>query len=275
MNKKEQKFVETVWEYYERHGRRSLPWRKTKNPYRILVSEVMLQQTQVDRVIPKYEAFLVRFPTISVLADATLGDVLRMWQGLGYNRRARMLHECAKKVCNEHRGKFPKTHAELLKLPGIGHYTAGAVLAFAYNTPVPIIETNIRSVYIHHFYNDDTDVSDVEISALVARTLDSQCIREWYYALMDYGVYIKKTFGNPNSKSKHYTKQSSFAGSDRQIRGAILRILSTDELSRTEFHKKLPFDILRIDAQLEKLEGEGMILKQKKKRATQSVYTLP
>lgn len=272
MTRKEQKFVDTVWEYYERHGRRSLPWRKTKNPYRILVSEIMLQQTQVDRVLPKYAEFLKQFPTIKSLAEAPLGDVLRAWQGLGYNRRARMLHECAKTVCTERKGKFPRTHAELIKLPGVGHYTAGAVLAFVYNIPTPIIETNVRSVVIHHFFNDDTDVRDSEILKIVESTLDRERVREWYYALMDYGVYIKKEFGNPNSRSKHYAKQSTFKGSDRQIRGAIIRELTVREESRLSLHKKLPFEIDRIDAQLEKLEREGMV--QKKKRNTK-VYALP
>jgi A/G-specific adenine glycosylase len=271
MNKKEKMFIQTVWEHYERHGRRSLPWRKTKNPYRILVSEVMLQQTQVDRVIPKYHAFLKQFPTVAVLAEASLGDVLRVWQGLGYNRRARMLHECAKKVRGAYKGKFPKTHAELMRLPGIGHYTAGAVLAFAYGVPVPIIETNIRSVYIHHFHNDDFEVSDKEVMTCVEKTLDHERVRDWYYALMDYGVYIKKEFGNPNNRSKHYVKQSTFKGSDRQIRGAILRTLTTGEASRQSLHTLLSaFDFQRIDEQLEKLEREGMIQQKKK-----GIYSLP
>lgn len=155
----EKKFVKTVWEHYQRHGRRSLPWRRTKNPYYILVSEIMLQQTQVDRVIPKYTSFLKQF-TVKRLSEASLGDVLREWQGLGYNRRAKLLHQCAIQIGNEYKGKFPKTHAELMKLPGIGHYTAGAIMAFAYNSPVPIIETNIRTVFIHHFFHDATDISD-------------------------------------------------------------------------------------------------------------------
>jgi len=272
MTKKEQKFVNVVWEYYKRHGRRSLPWRKTKNPYRILISEVMLQQTQVERVIPRYAAFLAQFPTVSTLAKASLGEVLRAWQGLGYNRRARMLHECAKRIMKDYNGKFPRRHAELIMLPGIGHYTAGAVLAFAYNISNPVIETNIRSVYIHHFFNDDTDVSDREILQYVEKTLDTENVREWYWALMDYGVYIKKEFGNPNSKSKHYIKQSAFKGSDRQIRGAILRALSSKKESRLSLHKLLSgFDMQRIDEQLEKLEREGMIQKHTKA----SVYSLP
>lgn len=249
-----------------------MPWRKTRDPYRILVSEIMLQQTQVDRVLPKYQKFLERFPTIHSLAEAPLGDVLRVWQGLGYNRRARMLHECAKRIVTDHRGRFPKTHAELVALPGIGHYTAGAILAFAYGIPVAVVETNIRSVFIHHFFSDDTDVTDKEVMRLVERTMDPGRIRDWYYALMDYGVHIKKAHGNPNSRSKHYARQSAFKGSDRQIRGAILRSLAEKDAMRKDLHTQLPFEMDRIDAQLEKLEREGMI--QKKKRNTK-VYTLP
>lgn len=261
MNTKEKKFIQEVWDYYNRHGRRSLPWRKTKNPYHILVSEIMLQQTQVDRVITKYKSFLKRFPTLKKLSEATLGEVLIEWQGLGYNRRAKMLHECAKKITSEYKGKFPKTHTELLKLPGIGSYTAGAVMAFAHNEAVPIIETNIRTVVLHHFFNDATDVTDKDILKIVSRTLDTDNPREWYYALMDYGAYIKKEFGNPNSRSKHYTKQSTFAGSDRQIRGAILKLLTEGNATRAQFLKKLSFEDIRIDAQIQKLCREAMIEK--------------
>lgn len=269
MNIRERKFVETVWEYYRRHGRQGLPWRRTRNPYRILVSEIMLQQTQVDRVVPKYRDFLKQFPTFAVLAQASLGDVLRAWQGLGYNRRAKMLHECAKVVVEKFRGLTPKSHAELMSLPGIGPYTAGAVMAFAYNVPIPIIETNIRSVYLHHFFHDDTDVPDTEILRMIMRTLDHENSREWYYALMDYGVYVKKTFGNPNSKSKHYTKQSTFKGSDRQIRGAVIRLLTTGPQPRTAIIQTLKFEDIRIDAQLEKLKGEHLVMEKRGK------YMLP
>ena len=203
VTKKEQRFIETVWEYYERHGRRSLPWRRTKNPYCILVSEVMLQQTQVERVVPYYASFLKRFPSLAKLANASLGDVLRAWQGLGYNRRAKMLHACAQTVVHTYRGKFPRTQSELMKLPGIGHYTAGAVMAFAFDECAPIIETNIRTVYIHHFFHDEIDIPDSKIVQLTVRTLDKENPREWYYALMDYGAFLKKTVGNQNVRSKH------------------------------------------------------------------------
>lgn len=260
MNKKEKEFIKTVWEYYKAHGRQSLPWRQTQNPYRILVSEIMLQQTQVERVLPKYKSFLKKFPTLTSLAEASLGDVLREWQGLGYNRRAKMLHQCARQIVTEHKGKFPKTHTELMKLPGIGYYTAGAFMAFAYNAGVPIIETNIRTVFIHHFHKDQTDVNDTELFHSIGIVLDTENPREWYYALMDYGTFLKKTVGNENTRSKHHVTQSTFKNSDRQIRGAIVKLLAEKECTRNELHKKLSFDIQRIDEQIEKLLKEGMIV---------------
>lgn len=263
MNKKEQKFVEVVWGYYRRHGRRSLPWRLTTNPYRILVSEIMLQQTQVDRVIPKYTAFLKMFPSLATLTRAPLGDVLREWQGLGYNRRAKMLHECAQTITNDYRGRLPRTQAELVSLPGIGHYTAGAILAFAYGEGVPIVETNIRTVYLHHFFHDTHDVTDVAVLKCVTRTLDNENAREWYYALMDYGAHLKKTIPHQNSRSRHYTKQSPFQNSDRQLRGAILRCLTKKPYIKMTLVRELSFEQDRIEAQLKKLVDEGMILKKR------------
>jgi len=262
MNKKQKQFVQTVFEYYKKEGRHTLPWRKTKNPYRILVSEIMLQQTQVDRVIPKYKAFLSQFPTIQTLADAPLSAVLIQWQGLGYNRRAKMLHNCAKQVISQHRGKMPKTYDELVALSGIGPYTAGAVMAFAYNTPRPIIETNIRTVFIYHFFNNNTDVTDTEILQSIGVTMDMKNPREWYWALMDYGSFLKKEHKGLNSKSKHYVKQSKFAGSHRQIRGAIVRTLAEcgGQLTRIQLHKKLAtFEDVRVDMQLQNLQDEEMI----------------
>lgn len=260
--KAEQQFIKIVYDYYQTNGRHSLPWRKTTDPYRILVSEIMLQQTQVDRVLPKYQAFLKTFPTVHKLAVAPLGSVLKAWQGLGYNRRAKYLHQCVQTLVTERGGKFPLTYDELKQLPGIGPYTAGAVMAFAYNQPVPIIETNIRTVFLHHFFNNETDVREAAIVQLVAETLDTKQPRRWYAALMDYGAYLKKEHGNPNSRSQSYAKQSTFAGSDRQIRGAILRSVSDTALTRRSLHTQLSaFDPLRIDAQLERLLAEGMVVK--------------
>lgn len=272
MNKKQQAFVDTVLSYYQKEGRHNLPWRKTDNPYKILVSEMMLQQTQVDRVLPKYKAFLKAFPTVQKLADASLADVLTLWNGLGYNRRAKLLHNCAKEVVTTYGGTFPKSYDELIKLPGIGPYTAGAVSAFAFNLPVVMIETNIRTVFLYHFFKQKEDVHDDVILKLVAETLDTKKPREWYWALMDYGAYIKKEFGNQNSKSKHYTKQSTFLGSDRQIRGALLKVLITGKkaFTRKELHAQLAtFEDIRIDAQLENMIREALITHQRGR------YSLP
>jgi A/G-specific adenine glycosylase len=227
MNAREKKFITTVQQFYTEHGRHTLPWRKTHNPYRILVSEIMLQQTQVERVIPKYQNFLKLFPTVEVLAAASLGQVLVAWQGLGYNRRAKMLHACAQVVVNDLGGIWPKTHSGLLALPGVGPYTASAVLAFAFNVPTPLIETNVRTVYIHHFFPNETNVLDSALLPIIERTLDKENPRIWYASLMDYGSYLKATVGNKSRASKHHVKQSTFAGSNRQIRGAIIRLLGS------------------------------------------------
>ena len=270
MTRIEKGFVKTVWEYYRKNGRHALPWRNTPDPYAILVSEMMLQQTQVDRVIPKYEAFLKKYPTVQKLAKTSLSDVLKLWQGLGYNRRARMLLLCVVMVSTEFNGVFPTSETKLLKLPGVGPYTAKAILAFAYNKPSALIETNVRSVYLYHFFKDKTDVTDAELLPYIERTCDRENPREWYYALMDYGSYLKKEFGNPNSKSKHYTKQSTFKNSDRQIRGAVIRTLTIGSYTRSELLAVLSnFEDIRVDAQVIKLINEGLI-KYKNKR-----YNLP
>lgn len=263
MNKQERQFIEAVWLFFKESGRSDLPWRQTHNPYNVLVSELMLQQTQVDRVIPKYQAFITQWPTLSDLAKAPLSKVLMMWQGLGYNRRAKFLLEAAKHVSIQLGGKFPESYGELQTLPGVGPYTAGAIMAFAYNTPVPLIETNVRRVFIHHFFKDQTGVTDAEILKLVKKTLPTENVRIWYAALMDYGASLKKEYGNMNVQSKHYTKQSKFEGSDRQIRGAIVRYLATHYagLTKTELiHACVGVERNRLGKQLEALVGEGILV---------------
>jgi len=214
------KFQDEVRRYYRDH-KRILPWRSTKDPYKILVSEVMLQQTQVERVKGYYEAFLKKFPTASVLAAAPLENVLMSWKGLGYNRRAVNLKRTAE-IITQTNGKFPKEYAGLISLPGIGPGTAGAIINFAYNIPTAFIETNIRSVYLHFFFKGKSGVSDKEILKLVEKTQDMKNPREWYYALYDYGVMLKKTIGNQNMRSVHYKKQSTFKGSNRELRANML-----------------------------------------------------
>ncbi len=202
-----------------------MPWRDTRDPYRILVSEVMLQQTQVDRVRAKYQEFLAAFPDIAALASAPLDRVLALWQGLGYNRRAMALHRSAGVIQREHRGLVPDDPEALVALPGIGAATAAAIRAFAFDAPVAFVETNIRRVFLHEFFPGRTAVADSELLPLVAAALDRRRPREWYYALMDYGADLARRVPNPNRRSSGYTRQSRFEGSDRQARGAILRAL--------------------------------------------------
>ena len=220
-------FRKTVWSFYRAHGRQ-FPWRHEADPYRVLVSEIMLQQTQTHRVEPKYELFLETFPVLKSLARASLQELLRVWQGLGYNRRALYLRDAARVMVDEHDGCVPNDPKTLQQLPGIGPGTAGAVCAYAFNCPAIFIETNIRTVFIHHFFRDQAGISDRQIEPLVGTTLDQSNPRDWYYALTDYGVMLKAKHGNPSRQSKHHVRQSKFEGSDRQIRGAIIRMLTCD-----------------------------------------------
>lgn len=214
-----------VWKHYRVHGRR-LPWRKTTNPYRILVSEIMLQQTQVDRVMPYYARFLKRFPTLKTLARANLSEVLSVWSGLGYNRRAKYLRDAARHIEREYHGVVPNDPQLLERLPGIGVYTARAIAAFAFNHPVALIETNIRAVFMFHFFKNKASVRDSDILELVEKTLPRHTVREWYWALMDYGGTLKKEGKVRNVQSAHYVRQKPFVGSRRELRGNILRTLS-------------------------------------------------
>lgn len=201
------------------------------DPYQILVSEVMLQQTQVDRVIPFYQAFLKAFPTPKTLALAPLSQVLTLWQGLGYNRRAKMLQNAAKEITGKWKGTFPRTIAEIESLPGVGPYTARAVAAFAFNTDSLVIETNIRAVVIHHFFGKNNVVSDDAIREVLAAVYPKGKARKWYSALMDYGAALKRQGVRTNARVKGHTKQKAFDGSLRQARGAILRALAKGPLT--------------------------------------------
>lgn len=221
-------FREIIWDYYHHQGRIQ-PWRDHPDPYHIFISEVMLQQTQVPRVIEKYPLFVARFPDFYTLARAELSAILQEWQGLGYNRRARYLKLSAGKITEEYSGLLPSDEAVLVTFPGIGRATAASIVAFAFNKPVIFIETNIRRVFIHFFFPGNIIVRDDEILPLVATALDPKNPREWYYALMDYGTMLAKSGENPNRQSRHYTRQSSFLGSDRQVRGEIIRFLLANQ----------------------------------------------
>jgi A/G-specific adenine glycosylase len=257
------KFQKIVWKFYTEHGRHTLPWRKTHDAYKVLVSELMLQQTQVERVIPYYKEWLKKYPNVTALATASLADVLISWQGLGYNRRAKMLHEAAKNVVQEYKGKMPKTVEELEALPGVGSYTARAVAAFAYNQPVIFIETNIRTAVVHHFFADRTGIPDSEVMTVLEKaTPKNHDSREWHAALMDYGAHLKRSGIRINAKSKGYTKQSSFLGSAREVRGAVLRALAQKPVTKGALIKLFPSDRReQVETQIVKLQKEGLIQK--------------
>lgn len=223
-------FRQLIWNFYKKN-RRSFAWRTTTDPYAIVVSEIMLQQTQTDRVAKKFPEFMTTFPMFAALAQAPLSEVIRAWQGLGYNRRAIALQKIAQRVHNEYNGSLPRDPEILQTFPGIGPNTAGSIVAFAWNLPTIFIETNIRAVFLHHFFPNQEQVSDRELLPLISAVLDQESPREWYYALMDYGVYLKKAHKNPSRRSAHHTKQSKFTGSDRQIRGAILRHLLKEKIA--------------------------------------------
>ncbi len=237
---------------------RDMPWRRDTRPYYVLVSELMLQQTQVDRVMPKFEAFVQAFPSEKELAEAPLGDVLRLWSGLGYNRRAKFLHEAARKIQNEFRGVFPRTKKELLSLPGVGVGTAGAIMVYAFNQPEAFIETNVRTVYFHHFFTGHGSVADQELLPVVEATLDREHPREFYWALMDYGAFLKRSGAGYIDKSKHYKKQSPLKGSVREVRGQIIKLLASKDLSEEELRKTLKADE-RFDGALEGLVKDGLV----------------
>ncbi len=215
-------FRALVYAEYARH-KRLMPWRWIDDPYRVLVSEVMLQQTQVERVMKKYPEFIRAFPTVQRLAVASLGDILAVWQGMGYNRRALALSRAARAITRGFCGEVPRSVDDLESLDGIGPQSARSIAVFAFNQPHAFIETNIRSVFLHHFFSGRTGVKDEEIIPLVAQALDGINPREWYYALMDYGTVLKRRFPNPSRRSAHYAVQSRFHGSTRQLRGRILR----------------------------------------------------
>jgi len=258
-------FAETLWDYYAHHARHNLPWRQPQadgsfDPYKILVSELMLQQTQVGRVLPKFNEFLMKFPTTADLAAAPLAEVLSVWNGLGYNRRAKYLWQAAQLLQSDLQGVFPTTLAGLTLLPGVGKNTAGAIMAYAFNQPVIFVETNIRTVYIHHFFKDQTNVSDVAIGEYLQATLDHEQPREFYWALMDYGAHLKQTIGNVSRHSRGYAKQSKFEGSRRQIRGHVIRTLSVAPATRNQLQAAVNDE--RLAEVLTALTQEGLIRRQ-------------
>lgn len=263
-------FRDKVWDFYSIQGRHGLPWRpprlKVKNGkvdmYSIMVSEIMLQQTQVSRVLPKFENWIKKFPNAKSLAEASRKDILILWQGLGYTRRAKFLHEAAQSIL---KNGVPTTIQELENLPGIGHYTARAIATFAWNESYSFVETNIRTVYINHFFKNKGIVADRDILSLVEHTLDTDKPREWMYALMDYGSYLKSQGRAHNARAKSFTQQSKFKGSVREVRGAIMKFFTEKEVlgphDQKEFEKK--FNDGRFTQALNGLVKDGLIEKRK------------
>lgn len=226
----------------------------------------MLQQTRVSRVLQKYPAFIKKFPDFAALAAASRREILVAWQGLGYNRRALLLKQCAEIIVCEYGGVLSRDPAALTKLPGIGKATAGSIAVFAFHVPAPFIETNIRRVFIHFFFPAAEKVRDEEVLKLVEKTVDRKNPREWYYALMDYGAMLAKTIPNPNKKSALYARQPSFRGSDRELRGKILKILlQNGPVTPEKLSSVTGNDILRIRKLCDALAAEGFIQKSKRR----------
>ncbi len=243
-------FAREVLEWYQVHGRHTLPWRKSITPYKILVSEIMLQQTQVVRVLPKYELWMKKYPTLISLSQASLQEILVLWQGLGYQRRARALLTIAKTQT-----KLPKSYQELLALPGIGEYTASAMMAFAYNTFEHMLETNIRTALVERFHNKKSAITDEvlkkDLKILIELPEVKKCgAREWYCALMDYGAYLKAGGISHNTKIAGYKKQTAYEGSFRKLRAETLFAIT--------HNKALPIDA-RVPMVLTELKKEGFI----------------
>ncbi|BDC35269.1 endonuclease III [Candidatus Dependentiae bacterium Noda2021] len=256
-------FQSIIWDYYQKNGR-LFDWRHTDNPYHVVVSEIMLQQTQTARVAIKFPQFITTFPTFHALANASLHEVLLQWQGMGYNRRGMYLHQIAKKIVAEHDGVLPNDPAILETFPGIGKATAASICAFAYNNPTVFIETNIRAVFIYFFFaNSSEKIHDKQIEPLVARSLEKEHARDWYYALMDYGVYLKKNTINPSRKSKHHAVQSKFEGSNRQVRGLILKKLlqSTEPVNTQALMQGINRDQALLQQIIDELCTEKLIKK--------------
>ena len=238
---------------------RDMPWRQDTRAYYVLVSELMLQQTQVPRVIPKFEAFIRQFPDIQTLARAPLADVLRAWTGLGYNRRAKYLHEAAKQLEAECGGEMPNDYEKVRRLPGVGPATAGAIMAYAFNQPIVFIETNVRTVYFHYFFEPDKKVSDAELLPLIEATIDKNHPREFYWALMDYGTWLKQNVKKNTNQSIHYKKQSRFSGSTREVRGQIIRLLGENDMTLDRLQEQVPGDE-RFTQALDGLLKDGLVV---------------
>lgn len=239
-------------------NKKDYPWRKTTDPYHIMVSEFMLQQTQTSRVVPKYLSFLDKFPTLESLANADNRDVLELWSGLGYNRRAIWLKEASQKILSL--GSFPKDPKELKKIKGIGDYTSRAIIIFAYNENIATVDTNIRRIFIvEGFATEET--KQKELFEVAEQLLPKNNSREYHSALMDYGNVI---LTSAKTKIKPKTVQGKFEGSDRQYRGRIIKYLTSHLIAtKEEILKNCSVPEERIDSILSKLVKDRLIKKEK------------
>ncbi len=257
-----ERFRAVVFSYHATPGR-TMPWRETCDPYEVLVSEVMLQQTQVARVMERYPRFLDAFFDVGALARAPLSEVLGLWRGLGYNRRAVALHAAAAAIVDDHGGRIPDDVDVLQQLPGVGPATAAGVAAFAYGRPSVYVETNVRTVVLHCLMPDATDVPETRVRELVALTLDERDPRTWYYALMDLGAELKRRHPNPSRRSRGHRAQGPFEGSNRQLRGRTLRaVLDGGVLTPDELAGRLSVTEIEAVRVLSELAGEGFIVEE-------------
>jgi A/G-specific adenine glycosylase len=230
-------FQEKVMNWWAENAR-DLPWRQDPSPYKVLVSEVMLQQTQVSRVVPKFEEFLAVYPTVESLAKAKTKQLLKVWSGLGYNRRAIWLREAAQQIVE--RKEFPQNVRDLQSLKGIGSYTSRSILIFAFNKDLAAVDTNIRRVLIASGFADE-NMSDTELQSVADRVLLKGRSRDWHNALMDFGSQVHTSSSTGISP---LSTQPCYEGSSRQIRGAIIRTLTeSDELSIQELQSLLDCEI--------------------------------
>jgi A/G-specific adenine glycosylase len=231
-----ERFQKKIMLWWSKNAR-DLPWRINPAPYQVLVSEIMLQQTQVNRVIPKYEGFMREFPTLEALAAAETKRLLTIWSGLGYNRRALWLREAANQIIE--RGGFPQEVQELRALKGIGPYTSRSILIFAFNKDLAAVDTNIRRVMIAYGFATEK-MTECQLQDVADSLLLRGHSRDWHNALMDYGSDVltsNQTGISPKSK------QLRFKGSTRQIRGAIIRILTdSDSMTSEQLYSQLGFD---------------------------------
>jgi len=247
---------------------RDFAWRRSSNPYAVLISEVMLQQTQVTRVVPYYERWMDEFPTLDALAGAPLEVVLRAWQGLGYNRRAIALKRLAETLAaqaSSESAELPRDESALLALPGIGPATAAGIRAFAFCEPSIYFETNVRTVFLHELFADEDGVHDRDILPLVAQAAGEAARvgidpRAWNYALLDYGAFLKRVVPNPARRSAHHTKQSTFEGSRRQKRAQVLRaVMDAPGVDADALSTQLGIELQETLSILEDLRAEGFI----------------